>query len=152
MRIKNSSFLPFVSAALLSLSSDGGIFSSRSTDCNYNTKILTPSDWQTDFLHQISLFLPELTFMLESNVCTTMDNVSVILQKLSKKLDTRQDLIKNSRLLNRLHQLSKMDCECFGGGGDTTMDELATGVSEFLLCNVQFILKNCKVSSGVTSM
>ncbi len=77
--------------------------------------------------------------MLESGQCETMDNASVIIQKLSRVRVFRDELRQHARLLDRLEELSRMQSQCFGGGGDVSMEEL--GVSEFLILNVQSTLK-----------
>ena len=97
------------------------------------------TEWQEDFLKQASHFIPTLLLMLESDQCETMDNASVILQKLSRKSTFQDELRENTRLLTRLNELSRMQSQCFGGGGDASMD--AFGVSEFLILNVQSTLK-----------
>ena len=126
----NSTILSLVSAILLSLSSDG--------------------DWQEDFIRQIGHFIPSLTLILDSAVSEAMENISIILQKLSKDQDWRKSLKEHTRLFKLMQDLSQMQVQSFGGGGDISFtsdvalrpDGGQKGISEFLFLNLQSTLKN----------
>jgi hypothetical protein len=70
-----------------------------------------------------------------------MDNISIILQKLSTIPDYLILLKQNKKLMTTLKELSLQTSTCFGGGGDESMESPQGGVSDFLLLNIHFILK-----------
>ena len=96
-------------------------------------------DWQINFLESSQSFLREFSLMLESDNGEIMDNVSVVLSKLAN--GHCSDLQANSKLWTRILQLSSAKANCFGGGGDISTDGMNLGVSEFLLLNLNFILR-----------
>ncbi len=113
------------------------------------------SVWQSAFLSQILYFLPDLVRLLETcSISEVLDNLSVILQKLSSRPESRPRLVAEPRLLDRLEALSKAVPHFYGGGGDVTVDagdvtqnSIAgdgPSVSEFLWLNVQSVLGHLK--------
>lgn len=109
------------------MSSDGGI----------HKKLIL--DWQSQFLENSRLYLREFFKMLNSNICEIMDNTSVVLSKISNLYCS--DLQENKKLWERILELSSSKPDCFGGGGDISSEEINAGVSEFLLLNLNFIVK-----------
>jgi hypothetical protein len=77
--------------------------------------------------------------MLDSNVCEIMDNASVILSKLANLYCS--DLQEHKKLWARILELSSLKSDCFGGGGDASSEAINATVSEFLLLNLNFIVK-----------
>ena len=141
----NESLLTSISSILLSLSSDG--------------------EWQMEFLHQMIHYLSKLVVLLESHISEVMDNVSIILQKLSK--NHKEILKQNDGLMHVIHSLMKQPIVCIGGGGDVSMLDLDShfnslvnspvsnpsenpsessekrrGISEFLSFNLRSLHKN----------
>ena len=95
--------------------------------------------------------MPDLVRVLEScPVSEVLDNVSVILQKLSSRPESRLRLAAEPRLIERLQRLANSTPGFYGGGGDVSTDgepdERSTGsiVSEFLWLNVQSVLSHLK--------
>ena len=77
--------------------------------------------------------------MLDSNICEIMDNVSVILSKLANLHCS--DLQEHKSLWARIIELSSLKSDCIGGGGDISSEAINARVSEFLLLNLNFIVK-----------
>lgn len=123
----NQSCLLILSRICLSMSSDGGI-----------SHFLT-LDWQIPFLETSRIYLHVFSKMLDSNICEIMDNTSVVLSKLANLYCS--DLQENKRLWERILELSSSQSDCFGGGGDMSSEQINAVVSEFLLLNLNFIVK-----------